>query len=523
MDCAEAKLRIESYVTGQLSAGEKKALDVHLADCAECRLDSELTRASKSAPTRSLLPAAPPEAAARPSAGEWTIESIFGSASGSGAGSAAASAPAPASTPASGSSLESGFESGATYRGPAESGPVAEPDVPLPQMLQGPAPAAAASAGPPEEGAGNGAPGWQFEPADQKQEATPPEGSLFFAEEALSRTGTPAKAKSSLLRVVMWGAGGVVGLGLLGVSIWFALTLKPPAPHDSTMLPNPGVPAAQGPGPGETSATADPAGETPATEHAPETVAPGPAPPPVETALSDVPRAGRAVEPPPRETRTEITPPKQEPATSRPADPAPPKSEPAPPRPAPPVERPLWEPAIREEAYGPPAPPPVRPRPTTPTPDASTSSPPAVVPSSDDPPPATAPPVQTPAVWPKSAPGLQPPPETTPAPDPIQRPIDRLHLATLAAEQNADLPALQKLKDTWRSFLRTSIGPDRARAKRELGDCLWAIQTLTARTSDQKAALVAYRDYLLNAPAGGADARTVARMRQLEDALAESR
>lgn len=81
--------------------------------------------------------------------------------------------------------------------------------------------------------------------------------------------------------------------------------------------------------------------------------------------------------------------------------------------------------------------------------------------------------------------------------------------------------ALRKLKDAWRGLVRTSIGPDRARAKRELGDCLWAIQTLTAKASDQKDALVAYRDYVLNAPAGGADARTVARMRQLEDALAD--
>ena len=105
----------------------------------------------------------------------------------------------------------------------------------------------------------------------------------------------------------------------------------------------------------------------------------------------------------------------------------------------------------------------------------------------------------------------------------VQRPIDRLHLATLAAEQNADLVALRKMRDTWRGFLRTSVGPDRARAKREMADCLWAIQTLTTRTSDQKAALAAYRDYVLNAPAGGADARTVSRMRQLEDALAESR
>jgi hypothetical protein len=104
----------------------------------------------------------------------------------------------------------------------------------------------------------------------------------------------------------------------------------------------------------------------------------------------------------------------------------------------------------------------------------------------------------------------------------VERPIDRLHLATLNAEQNADLAALRKLRDTWRAFVKTSIGPDRSRAKRELADCLWAVQTLTTKFSDQKEALAAYRDFVLNAPAGGADARTVARMRQLEDAVAES-
>jgi hypothetical protein len=349
------------------------------------------------------------------------------------------------------------------------------------------------------EGAANGVPGWQFEPADQK-DAAPPEGSLFFAEEALSRTGTPPKAKSSLLRVVMWGAGGIVGLGLLGISIWFALTLKPPTPHDSAMLPVPGTPAAGSPVAGESSATADPALDPAATPPAPE-AEPSP---PVETALSDVPHAEHAVKPlPPHETQV-TAPPKQEPTPAAPS-----KQEPAP-------ERPLWEPAIREEAYVPPAPPPVKPRPASPT-SKATPAPPAAAPATDNPPPAAVTP------WPKSAPVAPPPPEPTPAPDAVQRPIDRLHLATLAAEQNADLPALQKIKETWRSFLRTSVGPDRARGKRELGDCLWAIQTLTTRTSDQKAALVAYRDYLLNAPAGGADARTVARMRQLEDALAESR
>ncbi len=513
MDCAEAKLRIESYVAGQLLAGEKAAMEAHLSDCAECRLDGELTRASKSAPTRSLPPAAPPEAAARPSAGEWTIESIFGSASGSGSGSASTSTSASAPAPAPADTLESGFESGATYRAPTESGPQAEPDVPLPDVLQGSAPSASRE----EKDTANGAPGWQFEPADQKDGATPPEGSLFFAEEALTRTGTPPKAKSSVLRVVMGVVGGVVGLGLLGVSIWFALTLKPSTPHDSAMLPVPGTPAAESPGAGETSAIADPALDPAATEHS--TVAPA-APSPVETALSDVPHASHAVKPPPHEARVrETAPPKHDPTPAAPPkqEPTPPwAADPAPPKPAP--ERPLWEPAIREEAYVPPAPPPEKPRPTNPAPEASTP-PPAPAPETEAP----SPPPAAVTPWPKSAPGSQPPQEPIPAPDAVQRPIDRLHLATLAAEQNADLPALQKLKETWRSFLRTSIGPDRARAKRELGDCLWAIQTLTTRTSDQKAALVAYRDYLLNAPAGGADARTVARMRQLEDALAESR
>jgi hypothetical protein len=104
----------------------------------------------------------------------------------------------------------------------------------------------------------------------------------------------------------------------------------------------------------------------------------------------------------------------------------------------------------------------------------------------------------------------------------VNGPIDRLHLATLNAEQKADVVALRKLREAWRGVVRTSIGPDRQRAKRELADCLWALQTLTTKSSDQKEALAAYRDYVLNAPAGGADARTIARMRQLEDAVAES-
>jgi hypothetical protein len=65
------------------------------------------------------------------------------------------------------------------------------------------------------------------------------------------------------------------------------------------------------------------------------------------------------------------------------------------------------------------------------------------------------------------------------------------------------------------------VGPERSRAKREYADCLWAIQLLSGRMDDQRAALVAYRDFLLSAPAGGTDARSAARLRQLEDVMSE--
>jgi hypothetical protein len=116
------------------------------------------------------------------------------------------------------------------------------------------------------------------------------------------------------------------------------------------------------------------------------------------------------------------------------------------------------------------------------------------------------------------------PEESPPAPPEITRPIDRIHLATVAAEERGDLIELRRLRATWKDFMsKMGVGPERARARREYADCLWAIQTLTGRRSDQKDALSAYRNYLLSAPAGGADTRSVSRLRQLEDALAEKR
>ena len=85
------------------------------------------------------------------------------------------------------------------------------------------------------------------------------------------------------------------------------------------------------------------------------------------------------------------------------------------------------------------------------------------------------------------------------------------------------IDGLRRLRGTWKSLIVKTVGPDRARAKREYADCLWAIQDATGRRADQKDALAAYRDYLLGAPAGGADSRSVSRLRMLEDAIAERR
>jgi DNA polymerase-3 subunit gamma/tau len=104
------------------------------------------------------------------------------------------------------------------------------------------------------------------------------------------------------------------------------------------------------------------------------------------------------------------------------------------------------------------------------------------------------------------------------------RPIDRLHMATVQAEAHDDLTTLRQLKNSWKTFTqKMGVGPDRSRAKREYADCIWAIQALTGRIQDQKDALQAYREFLLNAPAGGSDTRSISRLRQLEDALNERR
>ena len=127
-------------------------------------------------------------------------------------------------------------------------------------------------------------------------------------------------------------------------------------------------------------------------------------------------------------------------------------------------------------------------------------------------------------IWESRTPKTEAPAETQPpAQSEVTTPIERLHRATVAAAERGDLDELRRLRATWKSFMGKIIGPDRARAKREYADCLWSIQDATGRGADERDALAAYREYLLGAPAGGADSRSVSRLRQLEDALTERR
>ena len=581
MDCVEAKLRIEPYVTGKLTDDEKGAFETHLEACAECRLDAELTRAAHSEPWEAAAPSAPPDPPpAPPSNSNWTIDSIFGAPGRPAEKPAdaadppphapeviepspnraeAAPAPEPAAEPAPDdfgvppaftvtTTQEDSFENVLA----SDPAPSHETEVELPPMLDDPPPPRSKSAGreiSADEDDSSERAAWDFEPADQKDGALPPEGSLFFAEEALGRTGKNGKkGTGSFAKVALWMLGGIVGLGLLGVSVWIALAVRGesspdpeglaqhPVVHETPQPTAPTPPSAPGIAPQVTTtqvtATGPGASEGPGKEASetspnPEATAEGPArrsveEPPQSSPTSPIPRT--AV--PPKSSSTGA--PKksaQALAAERTARelaslPTPwrnPLPRPVRPRPVP----------VNDDDYF--APPPVKPAVTAVKPSPSTASKQVETPklsgSIDSSAMAAiqrtlAPPVpDTPAPTPDKP---QAPAAETAPPSESTRPLDRLHTATLEAEQKADLEALRKLREAWRGQARSSIGPDRARSKRELADCLWAIQTLTSRTADQKAALAAYRDYVLNAPAGGADARTVARMRQLEDALTES-
>lgn len=393
---------------------------------------------------------------------------------------------------------------------------------------------------------------WDFEPADAKPEGSLPKGSLFFAEETLARQGAVQKGKNTVKRIVLWGGGAVVGIALLVVSLWVGLfsrqggsdvTRQAPVTRSAPEQPTTPVAAPESlvaPAP-DGSAAGSPAATTQevVTQPADEAVAPSPA----AAVIGARALSGSGVPPIPPSTRSGSQPVAPRSTTGAPAATSSGKGDPkgakagtpatagsaaSPKSGAAPSSTPKTSAASTPPTEGTrPAPQPLDPEqlellappPVSTTPEQSVPFAGGTKGASGT---ASAPARSTPAPQLSTAPA---PAESAPAPpaDAVQRPIDRLHLATVAAEQGSDLVALRKLRDTWKGLVRTSVGPDRMRAKRELGDCLWAIQSLTGRTADKREALAAYREYLLNAPAGGADPRTVARMRQLEDALAESK
>ena len=506
MDCAAVKPRMEALVSGSLPPDEKTMAEQHIAMCEGCRLELELVRAigSQEKP--------PAEAGSKD---DWTLNRIFGSEGGA-AGAAtpsASEAPEPASAEAA-SEAKSDSIFGPPDP-PASMHPALVPDTGESEPEDSEAP----SGRKPVEAT------WSFEPAEAASDVKPPEESLFFAAEALNRKAGGADAKKgSGARVILWSVGGLVGLGLLAFSAWFVLHMGPSSAADTSRLH--AAPAPSGNGAPSTPAA-------PTTE--PDVV---PTPSPADGTIQD-----QGGQPPNDEVQTpapDAAP--QVSASTTPPEPMPLATTPAPKKPAT-TSTTTTSPAPHpsQVTLGPKTPsrgsqvPQTHPAPIPESShsDAIDESDPEDSGSADATPTVTSPdvtsepstqPLRGSAMWSSRAPKAPPPAEApAPAPPPADpsSPIERLHLATVAAQERDDLDALRRLKSSWKSFMGKIVGPDRARAKREYADCLWAIQNVTGRRADQKETLAAYRDYLLGAPAGGADSRTVMRLRQLEDAMAE--
>ena len=509
MDCTEVKPRLEGCVAGTIPADERAAVDAHLAKCEGCRLELELTRAVLGAPPSAIpkgVSEAPPLtleldslAPRMPEPGAIDLPSLTGEPSGEVRGA----------PPQGGPILES--------RAPASDAEVSFADVtsesPLPPPPPGGREATHADAFPePDAGPSSAEPPssggqWGFEPAEPR-EAAPPEGSLFFAEEALAKTerhkGDRRSAKLHLARLAFWCGGASLGLGLLAASVWMALASHDEDPRSAAdRAANRRPTSGQAPAATQVGASPVPATAVPAQ---PEAIPPPAPTPPAQLAPTAV---TPAAPPPGTSSAHQPSPPLA--AQSSPRSPQPPPTAFSSPRVTKIVPKPVLEPMDDDFDM---------------EPDPAPADEPELVHV-----PITkhagggsrrteAPSLSPPVAKPEATAPVEPAKPETP---PVSRPIDRLHLATEQAGASADLAALRKLKSTWKAFLQTATGPDRARAKREYADCLWEIQELTGRNSDRREALAAYREYVLNAPAGGVDARTVGRMRTLEDVLSESK
>lgn len=504
MECIEAKPHLSALALGSIGSRDEAELRTHLATCVECALELELLQG------RSVPPPAPPEtesdsplavAPLAPPTSDWTVERIFGE------GGVAQTAPTADAISAS-----------AENSAPPQTS--ARPSMIFP--MESPTTTEQEETAPPTSSAAKTSPeSWDFEPADAAREATPPEESLLFAEQALNRRIDDPTRKGAAIRAIFWVGSAVVGVGLLGVSLWMAMAV-PRAPtrevaaRVKSPVPSGGVPATPTPAAEHEVRGSAPSAPTPdagvpaptpdpAAVSAPiksgltvKSVAPTPSIAPTETKAS----APKPIPPPvvKNSERVAVSPSSKTASTSPPVKEAAPAAKSVPPaaaKPAPIVRR------DDDEMW--------------PTDDPVHVSPAPVAVSK-----ISAPPKQAPVAAP-DAPVPTPAPAASAPPRADMKPIDRLHAATEQAAKDQDLVALRQVKSTWKNLLRTVIGPDRSRVKRELADCLWYVQELSGREVEQRETLLAYRDYLLSAPAGGADPRSAARLRELEDALSERR
>ncbi|HEX5031457.1 MAG TPA: zf-HC2 domain-containing protein [Candidatus Eisenbacteria bacterium] len=502
VDCATVKSRLGGLVSGLLTPEEKTETEAHLASCEGCRLEHHLLQAihgtsGDGAPSTGSPPPMPPVGPIGglaepdsppepptlvPQAVEpgLVLEPIT---------------PTLSTTPDSEVSFaDLALESKALPATPANPETLSLEERP---SLIPPLPSKRA---------------WDFEPVDPPRTSSPPEESVNFAEEALNRS-SQREGSRAVFRMVLWSAGALAGVALLAVSVWMAMAHRETASDPQALAPPPRPEAADSASVGSTAAKdsiAIGAAQTPL-----------PAPPPPSAATAQ-PAATAA----PKATTSAAKPTKTQPgmagaATGPSAKSMAPSSKTQTPHDAhttettapPSTVPPRGGPPTREEGFEPVVDGPADTKGTwsqndfTPAPTATTKKPPATT--------------RKPSVI------VEPPPEeerpaTPPDEADTSGPVGRLHLATVKAHEERDIEALRKIKTSWKSYLRTALGTDRARSKREYADCLWAIQEITGKDADRKEALTAYREYVLHAPAGGVDARSVARMRHLEDVLSDS-
>src|SRR6266850_4380588 len=446
MDCAAVKPRMEALVNGSLPPSEREPAEQHIAMCEGCRLELELVRAIGS---QEKAPAVGKD--------DWTLDRIFGAEGPQGKGGEPAAAGAPAESPfqpeplapprnedGSAAHVESIADPSPFASAMRPASPPSTPSPASPAEPSSPASMGESTTDPAPAKPKRSAPSWDFEPADAKASVKVPEESLFFATEALTRRKEPEVQRGSNLRVILWGAGGLIGAILLAFSSWFVLHMS--SPEDAGTKNEPEFDLEQPENPGTTQPPAG--GET---EPAPIPDEPDQTAESTTPAPEVAPATGTVLNPTPSTTRTSPPPVTRSSTSGQSFTPLPSSgsSQGLTPKPAtgsqrapsPTTQRTTG--ANSQRAV--PGPVTRSPRSTAQAPNYGedehifgiTPSPPRARDTNDDdlgPPPTPAP---APRTSPTTTTQKAPPPEPeTPPPAPApDTPIQRLHLATVAAEE----------------------------------------------------------------------------------------